>query len=223
MRILGEAWYRLVAEAKNETPNIRKDHQEPARKKTNRRRRRNLLNSSTSRLFPLLRRTAHPPLSIDTPKRSISAPPTRVRPATLHLPKLAVLARLRNAAAGNKAGRLNVIPMRVGELVTLVAVVWNLHGNGHGCRHESRHRHGVDLLVLREVVDLKMERAVDWDARGWDRLLETTINGLWNRDRSGGDRWTVELPNLQDQTTRGKNADELAYLRTVQLARRLIG
>ena len=105
--------------------------------------------------------------------------------------------------------------MRVRELVTLVVIVWNRHG----CRHESRHRYRVDLLVLRKVVDLEMERAV-----GWDRLLEITISGLWNRDGSGGDRWTVELPNLQDQTTREKkNADELAYLRTVQLARRLIG
>ena len=49
-----------------------------------------------------------------------------------------------------------------------MAMVWDRHRNGHRGGHGDRHRGGAraDFLILVEVVDLGMERVIDWDAHG---------------------------------------------------------
>ena len=76
------------------------------------------------------------------------------------------------------------------KVVVLVGV-WEWHGSGHGGR--------VSSLVVVIMVDLEMERVVDWDAHGLDWLGDHVMGGLWNGDGSSGDGWAIELckPNIR--------------------------
>lgn len=115
-----------------------------------------------------------------------------------------------------------------------MVVVRDRDGNRHRGGHRDRHggRHGVDFLILVEVVDLEMGRVIDRNPRGRDRLGDRMINRLGNRDGNGGDLRTVELQNTIEGQIHRKRAYNVQrkegkrnkpYLRNVQLMRHLIG
>lgn len=101
---------------------------------------------------------------------------------------------------GDETRRRGASSGSVGELLTLglvvvLVVVWDW--GGHGGRHGGRHRDRVDPSVVTVVVDLEVERVVDWDAHGLHWFGDHVRDRLLNRDGSGGDGWTVELYNLK--------------------------
>lgn len=146
-RCITEYWWRLNVNTK--TLNMRCQHDKE--KDTDLMRRgRNLFYRIISHLTPLLRRTTSPPHPIDTLRCPLKASFAGDTAATLHLPMLTALARLRDTTTGDEARRRHN-PSYRNVRVSLWLVMMVRRRSRHAGKHRDRSggRHGgggrVDL------------------------------------------------------------------------------
>ena len=218
--------HRLLVEAESETLDMRCQHDKE--KDTDLMRRgRNLFYRTISHLTPLLRRTTSPPHPIDTLRCPLKASFAGDTAATLHLPMLTALARLRDTTTGDEARRRHN-PSYRNVRVSLGLVMMVRRRGRHAGKHRDRSggRHGGGGRV-----DLGMERGIDWRTHARDRPRDRIGNGLRNRDRRDGVHRAVDLrnPNIRHHKhaykvpPRGGSKKGRSYLSNVQLIRRLRG